>query len=751
MSAIRFNRCRLTTIALWLIASAAVAEPPLYEQTPSTRVVLNEANDSAELVLLPLPPGQPPRPLPQAGALRGRLVESPATEIEIPYGSIKSVERFEERLLAEAQRLADAGRYGDAYFYFARLEKDYADTPGFEQAFLKALSGEARAKFRDGQHDHALALLQTINERSPGLRGLAGAVDSIGDAILSQRWRDEDYAGVRQTIDTIRSQFGGLELSIGDRWIDRIQQRAEQQAAQAERLAEQGQTREALRLATAAADLAPESKAVADLLTRLSLAEPTLWVAVWETAPTDVPPRIDRPAASRQSDLLGGRLSQLVDYAPTGGDYESSAGQIDVGPDRRSITLRPRPGAGDGPFRFARALLLAAPTGADLLGPLRERLDTVSLGEGDRVVMRLKAPHALPEALASVALPAAVADLALGNWRRVSPDSSDPQLVRYERAAGEGPLTAIEETRYATANAAIEALRSGAAHVIADVPPAKLGLVEAIPGVQIAQQRLPVLHCLLFAEQTPLRERRELRRALCYGLAREDTLNTLLVSGEPRPGFEPLSGPLPRGLSLSDALRYAYNDSVEPRPYEPRLAALLVAAARQADADAESATRAAPVPDVVRLAHPPTPTARSAVDAIDKQLGAIGLPVQPIEASEAELASGRVAYDLRYAEIRMTEPLVDAWRLLGPGGLSGECSPAMLAGLSRAVSAPNSKEAAAALRDVHRIAFAETPVVPLWQTVGHSAFSPAVRNAPAETVGLYQTVDQWRLAPGAGP
>ena len=44
-------------------------------------------------------------------------------------------------------------------------------------------------------------------------------------------------------------------------------------------------------------------------------------------------------------------------------------------------------------------------------------------------------------------------------------------------------------------------------------------------------------------------------------------------------GITVLSGPFPAGTSFSDPLRYAYNNQLEPRPFEPRLAAVLATVA----------------------------------------------------------------------------------------------------------------------------------------------------------------------------
>ncbi|MCI0356952.1 MAG: hypothetical protein L0211_00510, partial [Planctomycetaceae bacterium] len=100
--------------------------------------------------------------------------------------------------------------------------------------------------------------------------------------------------------------------------------------------------------------------------------------------------------------------------------------------------------------------------------------------------------------------------------------------------------------------------------------------------------------------------------------------------------------------------------------------------------------------------------------------------------------------DLLYAELAIREPIVDAWRVLGPAGLAGSCTPAMLLALRQVEAAPNKQEAAAKLQALHRLAVAELPVIPLWQLAEHFAVHASVQGA-AETPGsLYEGVEKWQ-------
>ncbi|TWT98063.1 Extracellular solute-binding protein [Botrimarina colliarenosi] len=743
-----FYRTRLVALALGVLAAVAhAAETPLYERQPSDLVVLNAASDSARLEVLPLPNRTPGAAAPRSGELIARLIDAPGEEIAIPASSIERVELFEERLLSAAKANAAKGDFNAAYDYFARLDRDYRDYTGFKEAFSKALYDEARARFAAGEYDHALALLQSLKEFSPRAEGLVKAVEVIGDAILNARWDAEDYLGVRRTADAIETQFVGMRLTLGERWLGRIAEGAQRQREKAEKLAAAGKIREALRVASGAVALDPNSPETSKLLQRLSSAEGTLWVGVWETAAPDSTPGLDTPAARRASRLVGGRLATLEAYLPAGGEYATTAGQLDVDDGRKQLSIRFTNPSSGGAYELARLLLEPSHSASDPLSLLRERAASVSVVGTDQLQIDLKTPYPQPLALAAASLPPHAANIAPGAWRRVRLPEGSEASVRYERLSGGGGFRAIEEFVYSDLDEAMAALRAQQIHVLTGVPPWKLSEAKATPGVRLAELRLPTLHCLLLHPTTPLRERREVRRAVVYGIAREVTLKKVVLGGEELEGFAVLSTAAPRGKSLGDPLRYAYNESIEPRPYEPRLAALLLTAARAADAAAEDASMA-PVPTAITLAHPPTPIARAACEAIRDQLGAVGLEVTLTEASEGELAAGRVDYDLRYAEITVAEPLVDVWRLFGPGGLAGECSPPMRDGLEKVVTARTGKAAVEALRDLHRIAYADLPLIPLWQTVESIAHQANLSGIGREPVDLYQTVDGWRVTAG---
>ena len=111
-------------------ALAAEAKPPatqrLLDRTPFDQVILNQANGGKILEVLPLNfPQRPLTAVPTTGNLKVRLLDRPTEEFEIAWSNVAQIRVFEQVLLDEAQRLTAAGKFDDAYDYYARLGAEF--------------------------------------------------------------------------------------------------------------------------------------------------------------------------------------------------------------------------------------------------------------------------------------------------------------------------------------------------------------------------------------------------------------------------------------------------------------------------------------------------------------------------------------------------------------------------------------------------------------------------------------------------
>ncbi len=112
----------------------------LLDRTPFDQVILNKVNGGKTLEVLPLNlPQRPLTSIPATGALKVRLLGRPTEEFEIAWSNIAQVRVFEQVLLDEAQRLTAAGKFDEAYDYYARLGADFSSLSGLNDAICNYL------------------------------------------------------------------------------------------------------------------------------------------------------------------------------------------------------------------------------------------------------------------------------------------------------------------------------------------------------------------------------------------------------------------------------------------------------------------------------------------------------------------------------------------------------------------------------------------------------------------------------------
>ncbi len=143
------------------------------------------------------------------------------------------------------------------------------------------------------------------------------------------------------------------------------------------------------------------------------------------------------------------------------------------------------------------------------------------------------------------------------------------------------------------------------------------------------------------------------------------------------------------------------------------------------------------------LAHPADPLARVACQSLKLQFDRVNIPIKLVELP-ADDPNANVTFDLLYAELTVLEPLIDARRLLGADGLAGRSSALMTAALEILARSENWNDARNRLREIHRIAHFDLPLIPLWQTENYFAHRTWLKGVGERPLTLYQNLDDWR-------
>jgi tetratricopeptide (TPR) repeat protein len=754
--------------------AAAASKPPaaqrLLDRTPFDRVTLNAANGGTVLDVLPVElPQRPLEAIPNSGSLRVRLLDKPTEEYEIAWGSIANVRVFEQLLLDEAERLTTAQKYDEAYDYYSRLDAEFPSLGKLKTSICNFLQLNAVALSQANQNDRALALLMTLYRRDPAYATLPAAVEKVAGEVIQSYLRQADYAAARRVLELWQNQFQNIAPQAAAAWQSRFQAAAAKQAAEANDFIAKKQYIPARKSVGRALAIWPSLESAKQAMVQINREFPYVTVGVLEPSPSKPERRIDDWAALRASALTQRLLAEEYDFGADGGVYRSPFGEWHLDESGRLLTLSMSEKAGvaggsaASPDEIARFILSAAtPDTPNYQSGIASLVDNVALSGGDSVVLHLKRVHVRPESV--LRLPPALADTTrndVGSGPFVLADIARDQVVfatSTSPPATSGPRAVVEQSQPSD-DAAVAALINGDIDVLDRVPPWHLARLRAVKDIRVESYKLPTVHVLIPNMSRPLLAKREFRRALCYGIDRKWIVDRAILGGVTIPGFEPVSGPFPAGTSLSDPIRYGYNNRVQLRSFEPRLASILATVAWSAvrnppesknGKQSEKQVMAKPtdenLPELV-LAYPRDSMARVACQSIRAQLVREGIPISLHEFTADELIAGKIDCDLRYAELAMNEPLNDVGRLFGPQGIVGRSdNPILTAALRKLDTATNWKDVRSGLAEIHEIVDHDLPVIPLWQTVNYFAFRNSVRGVGETPVTLYQNIEQWSVA-----
>jgi ABC-type transport system substrate-binding protein len=323
-----------------------------------------------------------------------------------------------------------------------------------------------------------------------------------------------------------------------------------------------------------------------------------------------------------------------------------------------------------------------------------------------------------------------------GPYRLVSHDEKETRFSAIDGYFAAGPQQPAEiiERYFANAHGAVEKLRDGQIAILDRVNP------YAVPSV----------HCLLMNPEHPLLARGTFRRALVYGIHRNAILNRQLLRNQPEGRGRVVSGSFPVG--------YAYDNNIEPRGYNPRLAMSLAKIAAIEAAEPAAAESAEPMSEGKQkqpsepmapliLAYPSYEIARIACRSIQRQLELVKIPIELKELPAGVPLTSFDGFDLVYAELGAWEPIVHARELLGPGGIAGRSNSYIELALRQLETAEDSRTAREQLLAIHQMAHDEVCVLPLWQLTDFFAYDRHVRGLGERPVSLYQHVEDWQSTP----
>jgi ABC-type transport system substrate-binding protein len=779
----RLHRTLWIAALLLMAAAARLAAQPAADAAPSASLRLFEQEPydllrfkdgkEVKVQLLTLKTRRLPERPRAADKIVVRTLDEPDVEYEVTWGDIDVPKSrlFEQLILEEAEQLVAAGRFNDAYDYYAHLQYFYAKLPGLEESLQNYLFEEAKHYQRLGQFDHSLALLNELHRRNPQRPELSQALGAATGKLVEQKLTKNDYPSARKLVRSLQQKFP--QNAAAAAWVEQLSAKAREGLAQAQADLAAGKYREAADASRQSMHIWPleESRR---LLTEAHEKFPRVVVGV--TLPGGAygaDPMIDW-AARRSARLFNRRLLEFTGYGPQGGEYQCPLGELerpDLGK-RMLFRLRPDIPWSDGKgvltgIDVSRKLLqMADPSHPAFRADWAELFRTVSAGGVYEVDVELRRAHVHPDGLLQTILtPWDAAAETAGRSGSIGPyvvDAASGDEVRYLAnqlyfATSNTQPREIVERYFAEQRQAVQALKTGELAVLDRIVPWEVEALAASGDIVVERYAVPTIHCLIPNTEQPFLARRAFRRALAYAINRDDVLHTQMLRGAPASLGQVISGPFPRGENPEDPVGYAYNEEVAPHAYDPIQSLVLVNLTRQqlalryqdnkqpADAKVSEADLP-PVPKLV-LAHPPHDIARVACRAIQKQLAVVHIPIELLELQPGTPANAPGEWDLLYAELNLWEPVIDARRLLGPRGLAGNCSPYMDLQLRQLSQAEDWKRVREKLLNVHRQAHEDLAIIPLWQLIDHFAYHKSLQGVGKRPAMLYQHIESWRAPP----
>jgi tetratricopeptide (TPR) repeat protein len=758
----KLRHCLAFALLAWFCGTAA-AETPMYEDDPYDEITVIEPGAGHEVVKIK-PLSSADRQFADKPKSEGKLVVtpliSPDTQREVLWKLVVKIELFDRLILRKANELVAEGNFDEAYDYFVHLERERPMTTGLPKAMEDFLYEQAKAAQAKGRYDEALAFLRELLRRNPKRQGLDQALGMTTDELVGQYLKNQDYAAARVFLQGLGTAYPDNPVYV--RWSGQLKGQASSLLAEARAAVDAGQLGKASELSLQMMNIWPELPGARELAQTVHAKYPRLVVGVGTLAANVAPGRLDDWAARRTSRLTYRTLTEFAGPSAEGGKYDCPVGSITSESLGRQLSIQLKPGIrwsqGNATLSNAdvsrRLLDMATPGNPNFRMDWSDCLTAVSLRGVFGIEVELRQAHVCPEAMLQVVL----------SPRGVSEKPEDPPPVNgpfvvksqspHENvfafneqyfAAKAGQPKEMLERRYDSVAQAVYALKRGEIQLLDRANPWSLAKLREDPQIVVDAYALPLVHCLIPNLDRPLVSDRNFRRALAFGIQRQAILQQLL-GGAPTAGCVVTSSPFPLGIGANDPMGYASDETIEPRPFEPRLAVALSSVALESLSTKLKKPKGQEIKVVPKLilAHPSDEIARLACASIKKQLGLVGIPIE-LRAIEGPLpAKVPDDVDLMYVELAMWEPVVDARRLLGENGMVGKCSPYMSLALRELDEAAEWVQVRGSLRSIHRLAHDDIAVIPLWQLIEHFAYRKNLRGVASKPVTLYQNVEQWR-------
>lgn len=682
----------------------------------------------------------------------------PTRRYEVAWKDIGRIWLFEQMILARAKKLVDDKNFGEAFEHLNFLFVNYPRTPGLQILRQEFLFKSAEEMSRQNRLAHTMAVLEELHRSFPNFQAekVRGLITDVSGKLIDSYFQKKDLSAARTMINRLAKDYQDNPLPVVEQWKGRFLDLASEYKAKAIEYRDKKEYLAARREATKMLDIEPQIEGGKELLRDLLKEYPVVRVGVFQTAEKPDTAAIANWPAFRSGQLISRPLFEFRSTGPEGGQYRFSLGSFQQSDDRLELDMTIQnpgqvgvPNSLDLSQSFLRRATIGKP---DYVPGWAAIFDSVSVAGPERLKMRFRRPHVLPQAFLQWPIEAiGEGNLPMGVLYK--PKSKEGNIQRFEwasntKGADFQPME-IHEILYEDPSQAINDLLRGEIEAIDRLFPADASKLQASivsKTINVESYALPTVHMLVPRTSNPYLDDREFRRALLYAINREGILKGEILGNADAEQSRVISGPFPRGVTENDPIAYAYNTSVDNLAYDPRLAKVLLLITTS-KLKMQYEKRKEPVPPIPKmtLGVPNYEAARVAGQAIIEQWKLIGVQADLAVLDKVPAPGEMPNIDILYLTASIWEPATDAERLFGIGGPAESNNQFIVQVLGGLSASRNWREVRQSCQDLHALVAAHLPVLPLWQVGESFAYRGEINGVTKKPLGLYQDLQKWRV------
>ncbi|MFN6130560.1 MAG: ABC transporter substrate-binding protein [Planctomycetota bacterium] len=681
----------------------------------------------------------------------------PTRRYEVAWNDVARIWLYEQMILERAKTMVREKNFGEAFEHLNYLMVNYPQTPGLASLRQEFLIESAADLLQRKSLPHAMAVLEELQKSFPNYQRdrVRNLITTVSNQLVQAYFDKNDLATAKAMVARLDKDYSADPLPVVGQWKEKFLELAEEYRARALQLRDRKDYLGARREAKRMLEIEPEIDGGKDLLRDLLREYPIARVAVFQQSNhPDTAALADWPAF-RSGQLIEKPLFEFRGTGAEGGQYRFSLGSFQQSDDQFELDLAIQNAGNVGvpnSLMLSQSFLRRATIGKPDYSPAWAAiLDSVSVFGPERLKLRFRRPHVLPQAFLQWPIERTSAESGPpGVLYRVQGDEGTVRRFAWSAStpAAEFQPLEIHEVLYQDPNEAINQFLRGDVEIIDRLFPAdarRLRGASVARTVTVENYALPTVHMLVPRRSNPYLDDREFRRALLYAINREAILKGEILGGGEAAQSQVISGPFPRGAVDTDPIAYAYNTSVENLAYDPRLAKvlILIASNKLRVAAEKKGDKLPPIPKL-SLGVPNYEAARVAGQAIIEQWKLIDVPGELVVLDRIPSPKEESPVDIVYLTASVWEPATDAERLFGVGAPAQTNNQFIVQALSQLGAARNWIQVRQGCQDLHSLVAAHLPILPLWQVGESFAYRSELIGIAPKPLGLYQDVQKWR-------